>query len=117
MLRDNKGNIFEVYSNLFVQDLDPDSSWDIKDCKPVKLTPEILTNNLGFTATDLNGFTQYQLEDFILIRADLGIKLGIDMPFTFVIKSSIQEMLNITEVHHLQNLFLDLKRKQLKWKI
>jgi len=82
--------------------------------KPIQLTKEILKNNLGFEAHDMGDFWQFEKEDFVLIQVKM--QYG-EMPYMFVLKSSIKEAVNFHHVHHLQNTYLDLKVELLEWKI
>lgn len=79
------------------------------------LTKEILRDNLGFSIHDMGDFWQCEKEDFILIQPK--IQLGIiEMPYIFVLKSSINGSVTFKYVHHLQNTYLDLKGELLQWK-
>lgn len=81
--------------------------------KPMPLTKEILKDNLGFDVTDMGDFWQAEKEDFVLVQIKLSIG---NMPYMFVLKSSIKESVNFYYVHHLQNTYLDLKGELLTWK-
>lgn len=80
---------------------------------PLPLTKEILRDNLGFDISDMGDFWQCQKEDFVLIQ--IKLQFG-NMPYMFVLKSSIKESVNFYYVHHLQNTYLDLKGELLVWK-
>lgn len=81
--------------------------------KPMPLTKEILRDNLGFEISDMGDFWQCQKEDFVLIQIKLSFG---NMPYMFMLKSSIKESVNFYYVHHLQNTYLDLKGELLLWK-
>ncbi len=81
--------------------------------KPMPLTLEILRDNLGFEVYDMGDFWQCEKEDFVLIQVKLSVG---EMPYMFVLKSSIKESVNFYHVHHLQNTYLDLKGELLEWK-
>lgn len=103
------GEEFPLTENRFLRVLNKQYEVDA-----VTLTREKL-KQFGFEITDLGDFWQCQKEDFILIQLKLSIIPGKELPFTFVLKSSIEEVLNISTVHHLQNLYYDLKGKALTY--
>lgn len=81
----------------------------------MNITKEILKDNLGFTIHDMGDFWQCEKEDFILVQPKLQLG-AIEMPYIFVLKSSINGSVQFKHVHHLQNTYLDLKGELLQWK-
>lgn len=106
------GNIIYQNGELIIIDEDQmevlmaSRNWE--DHNPVKLNDEVL-KSLGFELIDQTGFRQYKRKDFIIVQFKIEIIKGFEMPYTFVIKSSIQEALNFEYAHHLQNTYYDLK--------
>ena len=94
--------------------VDGDREVMLNDCSPLPITLELL-NGCGFEVSDLGDFWQCQKEDFILIHMKLSIMPGHKMPFMFAIKSSLEEAVLLTDIHHLQNLYRDLKSEELSW--
>lgn len=82
---------------------------------PIELTKEVLKNNLGFEVTDMGDFWQAQNEDFVLVQIKFNFG-NVQMPWIFMINSSMQGSIKFNSVHHLQNTYYDLKGKELKWK-
>lgn len=112
----NHDSVIFTQGHIQVEDIDElESEFDfnIDRFEPLPLTKEILKNNLGFEVTDMGDFWQAEKEDFVLIQIKLSIG---NMPFMFVLKSSIKESVNFYYVHHLQNTYLDLKGELLLWK-
>lgn len=91
------------------------NNYPVAEFEPIELSVEILKENLGFEVSDLGDFWQCEKGDFVLMQPKLSI-ISINMPFIFVLKSSIEGSVTFTHVHHLQNTYLDLKGEQLEWK-
>lgn len=100
-------------NNWLINDLKIDDRTINDVFQVLPLTKEILRDNLGFEVSDMGDFWQCQREDFILIQ--IKLQFG-NMPYMFVLKSSIKESVNFYYVHHLQNTYLDLKGELLLWK-
>jgi hypothetical protein len=95
--------------------VDGERSVLFKDCAPLPLTVELL-KGCGFEITDFGDFWECKKDDFVLFQPRIELIPGLQMPFVFAIKSSIEGSVTFTETHHLQNTFLDLKQQELKWK-
>lgn len=88
---------------------------DYNNIEPISITKEILKNNLSFDVTDMGDFWQAQKEDFVIVQIKFNLG-NVQMPWVFMINSSIKGSVKFDHVHHLQNTFFDLKGKELKWK-
>jgi hypothetical protein len=95
--------------------VDGERSVYFKDCAPMPITLELL-KGCGFEISDLGDFWECRKADFILIQMKLQIVPGHKMPFMFAIKSSLEEAVLFTDIHHLQNTYFDLKQEELQWK-
>lgn len=104
--------IVEILSDKVV--VDGGRSVLFKDCAPLPLTVALL-KGCKFELSDLGDYWECKKGDFILLQPKINIIPNLEMPFVFVIKSSIEGSVTLNETHHLQNLYYDLKKKQLKW--
>lgn len=96
----------------------PDKQWRYLDeYQAIPLTREILRGRLGFEVHDLGDYWQCEKSDFILIQLKLEVIKGREMPFTFVIKSSLKGSVSFKSVHDLQNTYLDLKQEILVFQL
>ncbi len=88
----------------------------LEDLIPVKLTREILKNNLGFEVHDMGDYWQCENEDFVLIQPKFLIMPSIEIDYIFAFKTTIGRSIGIKHVHHLQNIYYFTIQKELKWK-
>jgi hypothetical protein len=84
--------------------------------EPIPLTDEILLKASFKKSTDpYNGQTWFELENFFLLKEDVGYYLA--SPGDCSMEHAIFDSKPMTDLHQLQNLYFDLKQKELEVKL